>query len=76
MFRSSSVRYRSFSVRVNFRSIISGYNSGRISIRLIRVIRVASLLPGLRETNKIARQIIILGCLGASVISKIVRTWL
>ena len=47
MFRLSSVRYGSFSVWVNFRSIISGLNSGRISVRWVQVIRVGSLLPGL-----------------------------
>jgi len=44
MFWLSLVRYRSFSVQVNFRSIISGLSSGRI---LVRVIRVGSLLLGL-----------------------------
>ena len=47
MYRLSSVRYGSFSVRVNFRSIISGLSSGMISVRSVRVIRVESLLPGL-----------------------------
>ena len=47
MFGSSLVRYWSFSVRVNFRSIISGVNSGRISVCLVRVVRIGSLLPGL-----------------------------
>jgi len=37
MFGLSSVRYRSFSVRVNFRSIISGLSSGRISVHSVRV---------------------------------------
>ena len=48
MFGLSSVRYGSFSVRVNFRSIISGLSSGRISVRIIRV---GSLLPGLSIVN-------------------------
>jgi len=30
---------------VNFRSIISGVSSGRISVRSVRVIRIGSLLP-------------------------------
>ena len=47
MFGLSSVRYGSFSVRVNFRSIISGLSSGRISVRSVRVIRIGLLLPGL-----------------------------
>ena len=47
MFGLSSVRYESFSVGVNFGSIISGLSSSRISIRSVWVIRVGSLLPGL-----------------------------
>ena len=44
MFGSSLVRYGSFSVQVNFRSIISDVSSGRISVR---VIWVESLLSSL-----------------------------
>jgi len=51
MFGLSSVWYGSFSVRVNFRSIISGLSSGMISVRSVRVIRVGSLLPGLTEPD-------------------------
>ena len=51
MFGLSSVRYRSFSVWANFRSIISGVSSGRISVRSVRVIQVGSLLPGLVRMN-------------------------
>jgi len=47
MFGVSSVRYGSFAVRANFRSIILGVNSGRISVRSVRVILIGSLLPGL-----------------------------
>ena len=47
MFMSGSVRYGSFLVRVNFKSIISIVSSSRISVRSIRVIRIRSLLPGL-----------------------------
>jgi len=47
MFGSSSVRYGSFSIRANFKSIISGVSSDRIPVRSVRVIRVGSLLPGL-----------------------------
>jgi len=53
MFGLSLVRYGSFSVRVNFRLIISSVSSGRISVRLVRIIRVGSLLSGLN--NPIAR---------------------
>ena len=45
MFRLTSVWYGSFAVWVNFRSIISGVSSGKISVRLVRLIRVGSLLP-------------------------------
>ena len=48
MFGLSSVRYGSFSIWVNFRSIISGLSSGRISVRSVRV---GSLLPGLGLSN-------------------------
>jgi len=47
MFESSSVRCGSFSVRVNFRPIISGVSSGRISVRSIWVIWIGLLLRGL-----------------------------
>ena len=44
IFGSSSVQYRSFSIRLNFISTILGVSSDRISVR---VIRIRSLLPGL-----------------------------
>ena len=47
MFGSSLVRYGSFSVRANFRSIILGVSSGRISVRSVRVIWVGLLFPSL-----------------------------
>ena len=47
MFGLSLIRYGSFSVRTNFRSIILGVSSGRISVRSVGVIRVGSLLLGL-----------------------------
>ena len=47
MFGSSSVRYRLFLVRVNFKSIISNVSSVRISVRSMQVIQIRSLLPGL-----------------------------
>jgi len=47
MFGLNSVRYGLFSVRVNFRSIISCVSSGRISICSVRVIWIGSLLPDL-----------------------------
>ena len=44
MFELSSIWYGSFSVWVNFRSIISGVNSSRISVRIIQI---GSLLPSI-----------------------------
>ena len=63
MFGLSSVRYGSFLVRVNFRSIISGLSSGRISVHSVRVIRVGSLLPDLltgdsnRKNSKMIKRV-------------------
>jgi len=55
MFGLSLVRYGSFSVRVNFRSTISGLSSGRILVRSVRLILVGSLLPGLVGVHSIGR---------------------
>ena len=46
MVTSSLVRYGSFSVEVNFRSIISDVSLGRISVHSVQLIQIRSLLSG------------------------------